>query len=180
MASSADETLPITLEPDPNGAIVPTPLLAASALLPETETDASEPIPPLVSQQASDLLPSPGIRDFDHQTLNLIAQGELPEQELEQERILEDDSVPAGNGEVIREIQVRYVDRDGQPTEGKTRNFIITRELDLQVGDVYDPDKAWLSLTRIVDLDAVQNASIELEPTATPDEVVMVVNVREA
>ena len=51
-------------------------------------------------------------------------------------------TVPAGNGETIAENKVRFVDQQGNPTEGKTKPDTITREFDLQPGDVYNPQLA--------------------------------------
>lgn len=107
---------------------------------------------------------------------------ELPPAELEEEELEkpEDLTVPAGQGEIIRDIQVRFVDRQGEPREGHTRDYIITRQFDLQLGDVYDPELALKGLRQVVDLSAVSDASLTLEATEQPDEVVMVVNVTEA
>ena len=87
---------------------------------------------------------------------------------------------PEGNGEVITDIQVRFVDRDGMPVEGYTRPYIITREFDLQPGDSYDPQQALAGLERVVDLSIVRSATLTLEPTADPSQAAMVVNVEEA
>ena len=88
-------------------------------------------------------------------------------------------TVPPGNGEVISDIQVRFVDKDGVPTEGKTRPYIITREFDLQPGDVYDPELALKGLEHLNNLFILRRASLTLEPAADPDQVVMVVTVDE-
>ena len=88
-------------------------------------------------------------------------------------------TVPPGNGEVISDIQVRFVDREDAPTEGKSRAYIITREFDLQPGDVYDPELALEGLARVEDKFLFRRAMLTLEPSAEPDQVVMVVTVDE-
>jgi outer membrane protein insertion porin family len=79
----------------------------------------------------------------------------------------------------IASIQVRFLDKNGKPTQGRTRPFIITREFDLRSGDVYNQKLAQQGLQRISDLDIVRRASIALKPTIDPNRVVMVVNVIE-
>ena len=88
-------------------------------------------------------------------------------------------TVPPGNGEVISDIQVRFVDGEGVPTEGKTKPHIITREFDLQPGDVYDPELALEGIERLDNLLILRRATLTLEPAPAPDQVVMVVTVDE-
>ncbi len=88
-------------------------------------------------------------------------------------------TVPPGNGEVISDIQVRFVDQAGQPTEGNTRDYIITREFDLEPGDIYDPDLALEGLARVDSLSILRQAALTLEPAAEPNQTVMVVTVDE-
>ncbi|MGJ3246981.1 MAG: BamA/TamA family outer membrane protein [Elainellaceae cyanobacterium] len=88
-------------------------------------------------------------------------------------------TVPEGSGEIISDIEVRFVDEDGEPINGLTRDFIITREFDIQPGDSYDPELAQNGLARVVDLDPVRQASLTLEPTDDPDQAIMVVTVEE-
>ena len=88
-------------------------------------------------------------------------------------------TVPSGNGEVISDIQVRFVDKDDAPTQGATRPEIITREFDLQPGDVYDPELALEGLERVEDLLIIRQATLTLEPAAEPDQALMVVTVDE-
>ncbi len=124
------------------------------------------------STQAADLLKPP--------TDTAVAQVQ-PEIERQQDaQDTEELRVPTGQGETIAEIELRYVDRDGQPIEGKTRPEIITRNFDLQPGDRYDPVLAEADLARVVALTAIQDASIQLEPAADPAQVVMVYQLREA
>jgi outer membrane protein insertion porin family len=87
---------------------------------------------------------------------------------------------PAGQGQVISDIQVRFVDKDGQPTNGLTHSRIITREFDLQPGAVYDQRLAQAGVDRVSRLNSIRQASVALEPTTDPNRVVMVVNVQES
>ncbi|ELS04394.1 outer membrane protein/protective antigen OMA87 [Xenococcus sp. PCC 7305] len=87
--------------------------------------------------------------------------------------------VPSGSGETISEIQVRFVDKQGNPTEGKTKPDIITREFALQPGDVYDAELAQTGLRGVNRLFIIDQATLDLEPTGDSDSVVMVVQVKE-
>lgn len=91
----------------------------------------------------------------------------------------EDIEVPSGSGEIISDIIVRFIDRDGQPTDGVTRPYIVTREFDLAPGDVYDPELARLGLFRVTELDSISQASLDLEPADEPNQVVMIVTAKE-
>ncbi|MGL5081083.1 MAG: BamA/TamA family outer membrane protein [Microcoleaceae cyanobacterium] len=88
---------------------------------------------------------------------------------------------------VIESIRVRYLNRDGEPTdeegkpiEGNTREFIITREIELQPGDVFNQQKAQQDLSRVFGLGIFEDVRLELEPGAEdPQKAVMIVNVIE-
>lgn len=95
---------------------------------------------------------------------------------LKQEEPLD---IPAGNGEIISDIEVIYLNAAGQSTDGSTRPYIITREFDLEPGDVYDAELARSGLQRVIDLEVVSNATLSLEPADDPNEVVIVVAVQE-
>ncbi|MDJ0569729.1 MAG: BamA/TamA family outer membrane protein [Pleurocapsa sp. MO_192.B19] len=84
------------------------------------------------------------------------------------------------NLQTIAAIQVRYVDRENQPTTGRTKPDMITREFKLQPGDIYDAELAQQGLEGLNDLVIVDRASLSLEPTDQSDRVVMVVTVTES
>lgn len=88
--------------------------------------------------------------------------------------------VPAGQGEIITAIELRFVDRTGQPVEGITQPVIITREFELEPGDAYDPVLAEAGLKRVIGLSAIHDASILLEPAADPTQATMVLLLRES
>ncbi|MEB3218848.1 MAG: BamA/TamA family outer membrane protein, partial [Nostocales cyanobacterium 94392] len=79
----------------------------------------------------------------------------------------------------ITDIQVNFVTDKGVPTTGKTQPYIITREFDLQPGDTYNAELAQQGLERLSQLDIVRKASITLEPTSNPQQMVMVINIVE-
>jgi outer membrane protein insertion porin family len=86
---------------------------------------------------------------------------------------------PPIEGATIADIQVQFVDEEGQPTEGATRPFIITREFDLEPGEAYSQDLAQEGLERVTRLSIVRQATLEVEP-AENGQVVLVVNVLES
>jgi outer membrane protein insertion porin family len=86
---------------------------------------------------------------------------------------------PAGTGEIISAIQVRFLDKNGQIVEGHTRPSVFLRELDLRPGTSYDQTLAQQGLDRISRLSIVRAAGIALEPGSEPDQVTLVVLVRE-
>ena len=88
-------------------------------------------------------------------------------------------TVPSGEGETISEIEIRFVDQKGNPTEGKTKPDIITREFELQPGDTYNAELAQKGLDRVNQLVIVEKATLNLEASGSSDRVVMVVQVEE-
>ena len=94
------------------------------------------------------------------------------------QRVREEAVVPQGNGEVIRDIEVVFVNEDGNLVEGKTKPRIITQEFALQPGDLYDADIAREGLEGVLDLVIVNRASLSLEDTS-PGETVMTIAVQE-
>ena len=88
-------------------------------------------------------------------------------------------TVPSSQGQTITDIQVRFVDRDNQPVAGKTQPDIIIREFDLKPGDIYDAQLAQEGLIGVNNLIHIKRGNISLEPSATDNNVVMVVTVEE-
>ena len=87
---------------------------------------------------------------------------------------------------VIEDIQIRFLDREGeatdeegQPIEGKTREFIITRELQLEPGNLFNRDRVEADLQRVFGLGIFEDVFIELNPGVDPSKVVVVLNVQE-
>ncbi len=109
---------------------------------------------------AADLLLAERMSEFGSTTIDL--EGSVPQ-----------------SSQTIADIQVQFVN-DEQPVEGRTRDHIILQEFDFEVGDRYDAALAERGLQRINNLDIVSSATLSLEPTEDPTQVVMVVTVDEA
>lgn len=72
---------------------------------------------------------------------------------------------------VIENIGVRFLnsdgeatDEEGKPISGRTRDFIITREIQLKPGDVFNQKTAQQDLARVFGLGIFEDVRLELEP----------------
>lgn len=80
----------------------------------------------------------------------------------------------------IEDIKVRYFDEEDQPKKGKTRDFIITREIQLEPGDVFKRDTAQKDLQRVFGLGIFEDARFSFSPGQDPSKVVVNVDVVES
>lgn len=87
---------------------------------------------------------------------------------------------------VIEDIEIRFLNREGEatteegePVRGRTREFIITRELDLQPGRVFNRQVVEQDLQRLFNLGLFQDVRVSLNPGSDPSQVVVVVNAQE-
>ncbi|MBV6622297.1 MAG: BamA/TamA family outer membrane protein [Rivularia sp. (in: Bacteria)] len=80
---------------------------------------------------------------------------------------------------VIEDIQVQFVSPDGEEVKGKTRKYIITREMQLKPGEIFRREVAQKDLQRVYGLRIFQDINLKLNPAQNPRKVVLVVNVTE-
>jgi outer membrane protein insertion porin family len=87
---------------------------------------------------------------------------------------------------VVENIKVRFRDREGretdekgEPIRGRTQEYIITRELKLQPGEVFNRDIVQRDLQRVFGLGLFEDVNISLDPGTDPTQVDVVVNVAE-
>ncbi|NEQ20860.1 MAG: BamA/TamA family outer membrane protein [Microcoleus sp. SIO2G3] len=87
---------------------------------------------------------------------------------------------------VIEDIRVRFLndegeatDEEGQPIDGRTRDFIITREVQLNPGDVFNRQTAERDLRRVFGLGIFEDVRLSFAPGTDPRQVVVVVDVIE-
>jgi outer membrane protein insertion porin family len=88
---------------------------------------------------------------------------------------------------VIEEITIRYIsadgqteDEDGNPITGKTRDFIVTREMQSQPGDVFQEQTIQQDLQRVFGLGIFEDVRLSLDPgEEDPRKVNVVVNIAE-
>ena len=81
---------------------------------------------------------------------------------------------------VIENIQVRFFDEEDEPTEGKTRDFIVTREIQLERGGVFKRDTAQRDLQRVFGLGIFEDVRLSFSPGEDPSKVVINVDVVES
>lgn len=86
---------------------------------------------------------------------------------------------------VVEDIQVRFIregeatNEEGEPIRGRTRDFIITRELQLEPGEVFNRNTVQTDLQRIYGLGIFEDVQVSLNPGQDPRQVVVLVNVEE-
>lgn len=87
---------------------------------------------------------------------------------------------------VIENIQVQFLDdegsatdEEGNPIEGNTREFIITREFETQPGDVFNQTQIQADLQRVFGLGLFEDVQLSLNPGQDPRQVNVTVNVIE-
>jgi len=83
---------------------------------------------------------------------------------------------------VIEDIQVRFLNSEGQPRNsdgspiaGRTREFIITREVEQKAGDVFNRRRAETDLQRVFGLGLFDDVRLAFAPGQDPARVVLVV-----
>lgn len=80
---------------------------------------------------------------------------------------------------VIEEINVRFFDEEGEPVEGRTRDFIVTREVELEGGEVFNRDLAQADLQRVFGVGVFEDARFTFEPGDDPRQVIVNIDVVE-
>ncbi|MEM8831387.1 MAG: BamA/TamA family outer membrane protein [Cyanobacteria bacterium P01_G01_bin.19] len=80
---------------------------------------------------------------------------------------------------VIENIQVRYFDEDDEPIDGKTKEYIVTREVELQAGDIFKRDIARRDLQRVFGLGIFEDARFSFSPGNDPSKVIVNIDVVE-
>ena len=87
----------------------------------------------------------------------------------------------------IESVDVRFLNKEGEPTDatgqaigGNTRRFVITREVQLKPGDIFNRTKAERDLRRVFGLGIFEDVRLALEPgTTDPRKARVIVNVIE-
>ncbi|MBW4687402.1 MAG: BamA/TamA family outer membrane protein [Komarekiella atlantica HA4396-MV6] len=87
---------------------------------------------------------------------------------------------------VVENIRVRFrnkegqeTDEKGQPIRGRTQEYIITREVELKPGQVFNRNTVQRDLQRIYGLGLFEDVNVSLDPGTDPSKVDVVVNVAE-
>ncbi|MBW4643331.1 MAG: BamA/TamA family outer membrane protein [Goleter apudmare HA4340-LM2] len=87
---------------------------------------------------------------------------------------------------VVEDIRVRFrnkegqeTDEKGQPIRGRTKDYIIQRELQLKPGQVFNRNVVQRDLQRVFGLGLFEDVNVSLDPGTDPSKVNVVVNVAE-
>ncbi|OIP78772.1 MAG: hypothetical protein AUK48_01005 [Oscillatoriales cyanobacterium CG2_30_44_21] len=87
---------------------------------------------------------------------------------------------------IIEDIQVAFINEDGKaqdaegkPVTGTTRDFIITRELTIKEGEIFNRNTIQSDLQKVFALGLFDDLNIGLAPGTDPRKVVVTVNVKE-
>ncbi len=84
---------------------------------------------------------------------------------------------------IVEDIRVRFLTRDGEatneqgePIRGRTRDFIVTREVLLKPGDVFNRQTAEKDLRRVFGLGIFEDVRLSFAPGTDPRKVVLLVD----
>ncbi len=87
---------------------------------------------------------------------------------------------------VVEDIQINFrtkegeeTNDEGEPVKGRTRTFIVTRELELKPGGVFNRNTVQRDLQRVYGLGLFEDVNVSLNPGQDPRKVIVVVNVDE-
>ncbi|MGA9377643.1 MAG: BamA/TamA family outer membrane protein, partial [Phormidium sp.] len=87
---------------------------------------------------------------------------------------------------IVEDIQVQFlnregetVDAEGKPIKGRTRQYIITREMATKPGTVFNRNEIQRDLQRVFGLGLFDDVKLSLNPGENPRQVTVQVNVRE-
>ncbi|GJD17987.1 surface antigen (D15) [Rivularia sp. IAM M-261] len=87
---------------------------------------------------------------------------------------------------VVENIRVRFRNKDGQetdekgqPIKGRTQTYIVTREIELKPGKIFNRNIVQRDLQRVFGLGLFEDVNVSLDPGSDPSQVDVVVNVVE-
>ncbi len=184
--------------------VQPNPVLRKVSITPEPSTDSNSIVPQEVvdkifAQQYGQILNlrslQEGIKDVNKWYQD---NGYTLAQVIDTSKVTPDGVVTLAVAEgVIEEIGVRFLDEEGQPKldddekpipiltdkdepiGGRTRPFIVTREVQLKPGDVFNRQMAERDLRRVFGLGIFDDVRLSFQPGTDPRRVVMVVDLIE-
>lgn len=87
---------------------------------------------------------------------------------------------------IVENVQVRFLNKEGEatndqgePIRGRTRSYIVTREMALKPGQVFNRNEVQQDLQRIFRLGLFEDVQVSLNPGQDPRQVNVIVNVKE-
>ncbi|MBE9032175.1 BamA/TamA family outer membrane protein, partial [filamentous cyanobacterium LEGE 11480] len=86
----------------------------------------------------------------------------------------------------VESVQIKYInkegsskDAEGNPIRGRTRDFIVTREMETKPGNTFNRKIAERDLQRVFGLGIFEDIKLELNPGEDPRKVNVIINVAE-
>jgi len=83
----------------------------------------------------------------------------------------------------IEDIRLRFLNEDGEefdeegnPVDGRTRPFIVTREMRTQPGDVFNSAQIQADLQRVYGLGLFEDVNLAVEPGTDPRKAILTIN----
>ncbi|HBE57050.1 MAG TPA: hypothetical protein DEG17_08555 [Cyanobacteria bacterium UBA11149] len=184
--------------------VQPNPVLRKVSITPEPSTDRSSIVPQeiidnIFKDQYGQILNLRSLQEGIKQVNQWYQdKGYTLAQVIDTSNITPDGIVTLAVAEgVIEDIGIRFLDEDGQPKlddneqpipiltdkdepiGGRTRPFIVTREVELKPGDVFNRQTAERDLRRVFGLGIFDDVRLSFQPGSDPRRVVMVVDVIE-
>jgi outer membrane protein insertion porin family len=80
---------------------------------------------------------------------------------------------------IVERIDIRFQSKEGEPKKGKTRPFILTREMKTKPGEVINKDVLQKDLQRVFGLGLFEDLQPSFEPGEDPRKVALTLNVKE-
>lgn len=77
----------------------------------------------------------------------------------------------------IEDIKVRFFNEDNEEEEGKTREFIVTREVQLKPGDIFNRNTAQKDLQRVFGLGIFQDVRLSFAQAENPSQVILNIDI---
>ncbi len=184
--------------------VQPNPVLRKVSITPEPSTDRSSIVPQeivdnIFRQQYGQILNLRSLQEGIKEVNKWYQDnGYTLAQVIDTSKVTPDGIVTLAVAEgVIEDIGVRFLDEEGQPkldddekpipiltdkdepVGGRTRPFIVTREVQLKPGDVFNRQMAERDLRRVFGLGIFDDVRLSFQPGSDPRRVVMVVDVIE-
>ncbi len=184
--------------------VQPNPVLRKVSITPEPSTDRSSIVPQeivdnIFRQQYGQILNLRSLQEGIKEVNKWYQDnGYTLAQVIDTSKVTPDGIVTLAVAEgVIEDIGIRFLDEEGQPkldddekpipiltdkdepVGGRTRPFIVTREVQLKPGDVFNRQMAERDLRRVFGLGIFDDVRLSFQPGSDPRRVVMVVDVIE-
>ncbi|BAY50713.1 chloroplastic outer envelope membrane protein homolog [Thermostichus vulcanus NIES-2134] len=80
---------------------------------------------------------------------------------------------------VVEQVTYRFLNKEGEPTKQRTRDFVISREMDTQPGVVLNQKTVQADLRRLFELGLFEDVQVALEPGQDPRKVNLILNIKE-